>query len=187
MGGAIAIIPARLASTRFPEKVLASRTGRPLIRHVFERASMAGSIARVVVATDHERIAAAVRAFGGECVMTSAEHPNGTSRLDEAARLLGLADDAIVVNVQGDEPEIDPRIIDAAVEALEQSGAEVATVGSPFSPQENRADPAIVKVVCDARGMALYFSRAPIPFLGRAEGGAAAPTLKHVGLYAYRV
>ncbi len=183
---AVAIIPARLGSTRFPEKVLASATGRTLIQHVYERARLAGSVARVVAAVDDARIARAVEGFGGACVMTSASHPNGTSRLAEAAALLGLSDDTIVVNVQGDEPELDPALIDAGVGALVETGAEAATVASPFGPGEDPENPNIVKVVVDARGLALYFSRACVPYQGRAEEGMAARPLKHVGLYVYR-
>ena len=187
-GQAVAIIPARLASTRFPAKALANRTGRPLVQHVVEAAASAGSIARVVVAADDERVAAAVRAFGTEVVLTRVDHPNGTSRLDEAAALLGLADDALVVNVQGDEPEIEPGVIDAAVAALVGSGEAMATVVSPFAPGEDPANPNIVKAVlrtgADGWRRAVYFSRAWIPY--RREGGAAAEPLKHVGLYAYR-
>lgn len=183
-GRAVAIIPARLGSTRFPRKVLADRTGRPLIRHVWESVSRAGSIGRVVVATDAAEVAEAVRAFGGEAVMTG-EHPNGSSRLAEAAATLGLADDVIVVNVQGDEPELEPLVIDAAVEALEASPwAEVSTIASPFQPGEDPSNPNIVKVVLGLNGRALYFSRACVPFVR--SGGTPAPPLKHVGLYVYR-
>ena len=189
MSDAIAIIPARLGSTRFPRKVLASRTGKPLIRHVWERARGARSLARVVIATDDAEVLEAVRAFGGEAVMTSPSHTNGSSRLAEAASILRLPDDALVVNVQGDEPEMDPAVIDAAVALSRSSGAEVATVASPLASHESFDNPNIVKVVLRADGMALYFSRAMIPFprQGGAAGTAeAAPALKHVGLYVYR-
>lgn len=184
---AVAIIPARLGSTRFPEKVLASATGRTLIQHVYDRARLATTVARVVVAVDDPRISRAVDAFGGHAVLTSTSHPNGTSRLAEAASLLGLTDDTIVVNVQGDEPELDPALIDAGVMALTETGAEAATVASPFAPAEDPQNPNIVKVVVDARGMAMYFSRACVPYSGRADHGLAAAALKHVGLYAYRM
>ena len=183
--GATAIIPARLASTRMPGKVLADATGRPMIRHVYERASAAASIGTVVVATDHERIARAVEGFGGRCLMTSPDHPNGTSRLAEASTLLGLPEGAIVVNVQGDEPELDPALIDAGVEALTSTGAEVATVASPMAPGDDPVDPNLVKVVLDCRGWRLYFSRSQVPHAGRADPGEAAAPLKHVGLYVY--
>ena len=189
MQSATAILPARLGSTRFPRKVLASRTGKPLIQHVWEQASRASSLARVVIATDEREVFDAVTAFGGEAVMTSVAHLNGSSRLAEAANILGLPDDALIVNVQGDEPEIDPAVIDAAVELARRSGAEVATVASPLAAHEDFANPNIVKVVMRADGMAMYFSRAKVPF--PREGGAAgsehaAPVLKHIGLYVYR-
>jgi 3-deoxy-manno-octulosonate cytidylyltransferase (CMP-KDO synthetase) len=178
----VAIIPARLGSTRFPGKMLAAETGRPLILHTCQAAARAPLVSRVVVATDTAEIANAVRA-GFEAVLTSAAHPNGTSRLAEAADRLGLDDDAVVINVQGDEPEIDPALIDLAVRTLLETGVEVATVGSPFGPGQDPADPNIVKVVADCRGRALYFSRSHIPF---DRDGAGARPLKHVGLYVYR-
>lgn len=191
--GAVALIPARLGSTRFPGKVLASQTGRPLIWHVATQAAKATGVSRVVVATDSEQIASVVRSFDVEAVMTG-EHPNGTSRLAEASRRLGLADDALVINVQGDEPEIDPGAIEAAADALALTGAEVGTVASPFGPGEYPADPNIVKAVVGCTGLALYFSRALVPHdrdghfqpLRERLEGIARP-LKHVGLYAYRV
>ncbi len=193
-GPAIGLIPARLGSTRFPGKMLASETGRALVLHTLDAARNSDRLGRVVVATDAPEIADVVNAAGGEAVLTSAAHPNGTSRLAEAADLLGLADTTVVVNVQGDEPEIDPALIDLAVDALVGSGADVATVGSPFGPDQDPSDPNIVKVVVDCRGRALYFSRSPIPFdrdsARPADGmyttGGAAGPLKHVGLYVYR-
>lgn len=182
---ATAIIPARLESTRFPGKVLASETGRPLIQHVWEAASSSASIDRVVVATDAREIAEAVAEFGGEWVMTSADHPNGTSRLAEAADRLELPDDACVVNVQGDEPEISPGLIDLLVATLAEASTPVATIASPFAPGQAPSDANIVKVVCDLRGRALYFSRSPIPHR-RADAESGSLPLKHVGLYAYR-
>lgn len=182
-GQAIGIIPARLGSTRFPGKVLAATTGKPLIRHVWEAARRSASLSRVVVATDDETVRAAVAGFGGEAVMTSPEHPNGSSRLAEASVALGLAPDALVVNVQGDEPELEPGAIDAAVALARRGGFEVATIASAFGPGENPADPNIVKVVCGVDHAALYFSRSLIPF-PREAGGA--PPLRHVGLYVYR-
>lgn len=181
----VAIIPARLGSTRFPGKVLADRTGRTLIQHVHEAVSAAPRLAGVHIATDEERVRAAVEAFGGRAIMTRADHPNGSSRLAEAARTLGLADDDIVVNAQGDEPELEPGLIEAAVGALERTGAEVSTIGSPFAPGEDAANPNVVKVVRRADGLALYFSRSLIPYPRGTGPGAAAP-LRHVGLYVYR-
>lgn len=182
----VAIIPARLASTRFPRKVLADKTGRPLIAHVVQAAARASSIPRVVVATDAPEVADAVRAFGGEAVLTSPSHENGTSRVAEAASVLELAPHDIVVNVQGDEPEIDPALIDAAVDALRRSDAAVATVASPFGPGEDASNPNIVKVLIDRRSCALYFTRAPAPFPRDGEFAPGAGPFKHVGLYVYR-
>ncbi len=182
----VGLIPARLASSRFPEKVLANKTGKPLIQHVVESARRSATLSRIVVATDHPRIEEAVRSFGGECVMTSAEHPNGTSRLAEAAERLALGASDIVVNIQGDEPEIDPGVIDAAVARLIEQRTEVATVASPFATGEDAANPNIVKVVLSREGHALYFSRARIPY-PRNTGDSATQPLKHIGLYVYRV
>ncbi len=180
MSDVVVVIPARYASSRFPGKPLAARTGRPLIQHVCERASLASCASRVLVATDDSRIAKAVQGFGGEVVMTRADHPNGTSRLAEVAR--DLAHGTIVVNVQGDEPDIEPALIDKAAQAL--GDADMCTVASPFAADEDPADPNIVKVVVDRMGRALYFSRALIPFKRDAIGPSQ--PLKHVGLYAYR-
>lgn len=182
----VAVIPARWASVRFPGKPLADRTGRPLVVHVMEQANRAASVDLVAVATDDARIADAVRAHGGRAVMTRSDHENGTSRLAEAADHLGLGDDDLVVNVQGDEPEIDPGVIDLAVEALlARPDCAVGTVASPFSEGEDPADPNLVKVVLDVAGRALYFSRALIPH-ARADAGEPQPPLRHVGLYVYR-
>jgi 3-deoxy-manno-octulosonate cytidylyltransferase (CMP-KDO synthetase) len=178
------IIPARYASSRFPGKVLAAATGQPLIRHVWDRASSARLLDELIVATDDRRIVAAVEAFGGRAVMTRDDHPNGSSRLAEVAS--SLRSD-LVVNVQGDEPEIDAGLIDQAVQTLiDRPDCPVATIASPLSPDEDPADPNLVKIVLDLHGRALYFSRALIPH--RRPGGAAsgAGPLKHVGLYAYR-
>ncbi|MFZ4575834.1 MAG: 3-deoxy-manno-octulosonate cytidylyltransferase, partial [Phycisphaerales bacterium] len=163
MRGAVAIIPARLGSTRFPRKVLAAATGKPLIQHVWERARAAWSVRRVVIATDDPEVSAAVASFGGEALMTRRDHPNGTARLAEAAALLALTDDDVVVNVQGDEPEVDPFVIDAAVAKMHDSNADVATVASPFAAGEDPTNPNIVKVVLALDGHAIYFSRSLIP------------------------
>lgn len=181
---AVAVIPARYASVRFPGKVLADRTGKPLIQHVYERALLAKRIDRIVIATDDDRIADAVRSFGGECVVTG-DHPNGTSRIAEVATSLDVP---IIVNVQGDEPEIDPALIDLAIDTLEeQPECPVATVAAPFGADESPTDPNVVKVVVNQNGRALYFSRAHIPHVrdaGSAQGTSLA--LKHIGLYVYR-
>jgi len=185
MSHVVAIIPARMASTRLPGKMLLDKTGRPLIQHVHEAVQKARSLSKIVVATDDERIAAAVAGFGGESVMTGVNHPNGTSRLAEAAAKLGLASDAVVVNVQGDEPEIEPAVIDAAVATLQGGGCEVSTVASPFMPGEDPGNPNIVKVVTKADRQAMYFSRSLIPH--PRQGGTPVEPLKHVGIYAYHV
>lgn len=185
----VGVVPARLASSRFPEKVLASETGKPLVVHVLDQARKARSLDRVVVAADHARIVAAVEQHGGQAVLTREDHPNGTSRLAEVAAKLAESPDDIFVNVQGDEPEIEPETIDAAVELLRSSPwADVATIASPFAPGESPDDPNLVKVVLGEGGRALYFSRAPIPFHRDAAKGASprAKPLRHVGLYAYR-
>lgn len=189
--GAVAVIPARFGSTRFPGKPLAAKTGKPLIQHVYEQAAKARSVDRIIVATDDRRIADAVIAFGGEAVMTG-EHPNGTSRIAEVAATLTCE---VIVNVQGDEPAMEPGLIDAAVAALLAApSAPMATIASPFADHEDPNDPNLVKVVLSRRGNALYFSRAPIPcwrdrdrdLAGNAAARPASQPLKHVGLYVYR-
>jgi 3-deoxy-manno-octulosonate cytidylyltransferase (CMP-KDO synthetase) len=189
-GGCVAFIPARLGSTRFPGKVLADQTGRPLIQHVYEAVRGSRSLSRVVVATDDERVVKAAQKFGAEAVMTSLDHANGTSRIAEAAATLGLSDDQLVVNVQGDEPELDPATIDAAVSALSRlesvAEAKVGTVASPMTAEEDPGNPNVVKVVCDQRGCALYFSRSRVPFDRDGRGGADVACLRHVGIYVYR-
>jgi len=182
----VAIIPARLASSRFPRKVLARSTGKYLIEHVWEQTRKASSIERVVIACDHPEVMLAAAGFGAQAVLTDESHPNGSSRLAQAARLLGLSDEDLVVNVQGDEPEIDPGIIDAAVALSTRTGAPVSTIAAPLDSNQSHTDPNIVKVVLRADGHALYFSRAPIPF-ARQGGDQSAPVLKHIGLYVYRV
>lgn len=185
MDRAIAIIPARYGSTRFPGKPLADATGQPLIQHVCDQARKASLVSRVIVATDDARIANAVRQFDGEVVMTRADHPNGTSRLAEVVENLPEDESGLIVNVQGDEPEIDPTHIDLAVQALcDHPEADVATLASPFGPDEDPHDPNIVKVVCSGSGEALYFSRALIPH--DRDGAKRLPPLSHIGLYVYR-
>lgn len=186
---AVAIIPARLGSTRFPAKALAAETGKPLVVHVCEQASKAKSVHRVVVATDADEIRSAVESHGFEVVMTSVEHQNGTSRLAEASKALGLDDDQLVVNVQGDEPEIEPAVIDAAGKAGAQiDGIGVGTVVTRIFTDEDFRNPNIVKAVLgmDRGGAraAIYFSRAPVPFPRSSPGD---PPYRHVGIYAYSV
>jgi 3-deoxy-manno-octulosonate cytidylyltransferase (CMP-KDO synthetase) len=183
---AVVVVPARMASVRFPGKVLASATGMPLVQHVVLAARRAACAARVVVATDDRRVEAALKPLGTEVVMTSAEHANGTNRLAEAAQVLGLADDQIVVNAQGDEPELEPAVVDAAVGALVRTGAPMATAAARFGPGEDARNPNVVKVVVGLDGAAMYFSRAVIPFDRDGRGGTGSTPLKHIGVYAYR-
>jgi 3-deoxy-manno-octulosonate cytidylyltransferase (CMP-KDO synthetase) len=187
------VIPARMRSTRLAGKMLADIAGKPLVAWVAERARESGA-SEVVVATDHEDIERAVRALGWKAVRTSAAHPSGTDRLAEAAAVLGYAADEIVVNVQGDEPLIDPALIRAvAAELARHPLASIATAAHPIESAETFFDPNVVKVVTDEAGLALYFSRAPIPYArdAFAQGRAALPqgftALRHIGIYAYRV
>lgn len=170
---ALAIIPARLASTRLPEKILLARTGKPLIQHVYEAARSARLVERVVVATDDDRIEAAVREFGGEVVRTRADHPNGTSRVAEAAA--ALPGDRIL-NVQGDEPGLEGAMLDALVEALDR--AEMATLACPLSPSD---PPSTVRVTTGEHGWAMRFFRGGLMMAG--DGGR---TLRHIGVYGFR-
>lgn len=188
-----AVVPARYASTRLPGKPLADIGGKPMVVRVLERAQAAGA-SEVWVATDHEAVRDAVLAAGGKVVMTRPDHPSGTDRLAEVAIALGWADDDIVVNVQGDEPLIDPALVAAVAAALaEDAEAAIATAAHPIHDLAEVFNPNVVKVVCDARERALYFSRAPIPWArdAWAERRDALPEnlpmLRHVGLYAYRV
>lgn len=177
------IIPARHASTRFPGKPLADLGGKPMVVRVCERAAASGA-AQVHVATDDERIAAAVRAAGYSALRTRDDHPSGTDRVAEAARALRLADDDVVVNLQGDEPLMPPALIAEVAAALERDAeAPMATACHPLHDAAERASPNVVKVVLDARNRALYFSRAQIPY-PREAGGR---WFRHAGLYAYRV
>jgi len=180
----VAVVPARWGSTRFPGKELALLHGIPVVVHALRRASEARRVERVIAAVDDERIAKAAREAGFEVVMTRADHPNGTSRIAEVAASLHCE---MVVNVQGDEPRIEPALIDLAVEALDNAGRQVpvSTVASPFMPGEDPANPNIVKVVVGTNGRALYFSRSLVP-CNRDGGAGAVQPLKHVGLYVYR-
>lgn len=185
----IVVIPARLASTRLPRKMLLAETGKPLIQHTYESALSARRPAEVIVATDHEEIAAAVRAFGGRVEMTDPALPSGTDRVAEVARRLPAVD--VVVNVQGDEPEAAGEAIDAMLDLLSlRPDAPMATVAAPLHRREALNDPACVKVVCDNRGRALYFSRSLIPFPrewdDRFVASESPVFLQHMGLYAYR-
>ena len=185
------LIPARLASTRLPRKPLADIGGLPMVVRVAQRAEQS-SAAQVVVAADNERIADACSRHGVRVVLTRADHPSGSDRLAEACELLGLAGDDVVVNVQGDEPLIDPALIDAVAALLQQRPqASMSTAAHPIAEVADFANPNVVKVVLQADGLALYFSRAPIPWWrdGFTQGIAALPDpapLRHVGIYGYR-
>jgi 3-deoxy-manno-octulosonate cytidylyltransferase (CMP-KDO synthetase) len=177
------VIPARYASTRFPGKPLADLAGKPMLAHVCARAHASGAVA-VHVATDDPRIAAAARAHGFRAVMTRADHASGTDRIAEAVHELKLADEEIVVNVQGDEPLIAPSLIAEVAEALEKrEPASVSTACHAIHASAELDNPNVVKVVMDAEGYALYFSRARIPY--PRERGATC--YRHAGIYAYRV
>ena len=188
----VAVIPARAASTRLPGKPLADIAGKPMVVRVAERAAQSSATA-VYVATDDAAIARAVEQHGYRALLTRADHPTGTDRLSEAAVQLGLDGDALVVNVQGDEPLIDPALIDAVAQLLAQRPqADIATCAAPLADADALFNPNVVKVVCGRDDCALYFSRAPIPWArdALADGGRrlapGLPALHHIGLYAYR-
>ncbi|MBI3584124.1 MAG: 3-deoxy-manno-octulosonate cytidylyltransferase [Nitrospinae bacterium] len=186
----IAIIPARYDSTRFTGKPLASINGKPLIQHVWERVSMSKSLKRIIVATDDERIFKAVREFGGEGLMTSSSHASGTDRISEVAKNI---DADIIVNVQGDEPLIEPEMIDETVKPLlNNSEILMATLKTRITNNEELKDPNVVKVVTDRDGFALYFSRFPIPYVRDSgqwsvvSGQEKNIHYKHIGIYVYK-
>lgn len=190
------LIPARLASTRLPNKPLADIGGVPMVVRVAQRAAQSAA-SRTVVATDSTEIVETCRAFGVLAVLTDAGHPSGSDRLAQACRVLGLADDSIVVNVQGDEPMIDPALIDAVAMLLSKHpDCAMSTAAHPIEQLADFLNPNVVKVVLDARNIALYFSRAPIPAArdfptqawwntGQSDDVRPKP-LRHVGIYAYR-
>jgi 3-deoxy-manno-octulosonate cytidylyltransferase (CMP-KDO synthetase) len=186
------VVPARLASTRLPDKPLADIGGAPMVVRVAQRAALSGA-REVVVATDHVSIQSACERHGVRALMTRVDHASGSDRLAEACTLLDLADDAVVVNVQGDEPLIEPALIDACAELLGQrNDCVMSTVAHAIQDLADYVNPNVVKVVLDAQARALLFSRAPLPWWrdGSAKGAAALPqdppALRHVGLYAYR-
>jgi 3-deoxy-manno-octulosonate cytidylyltransferase (CMP-KDO synthetase) len=192
MSGFHVVIPARHASTRLPGKMLADVGGKPLVVRVAERAARSGA-KTVTVATDHEPIREAVRSMGFDAIMTRVDHPSGTDRIAEAARTLGLGDEAVIVNVQGDEPLIDPALIASVATLLEaHPQAAIATAAHAIVHAEEFFNPNVVKVVLDARGFARYFSRAPIPWARdafakvRDQLPAHMPCYRHVGIYGFR-
>lgn len=188
MPTAVGVVPARLASTRLPRKLLLAETGKTVLRHTWENALRATSLSEVVIAADGPEIAAAARSFSANCVLTG-EHPSGTDRIAEVARKhLPHAD--LLVNIQGDEPELDPDQIDLLVRTLTESGAEMATLGTPIRSRAELDSPSCVKIALAGDGRAIYFSRSPIPFVRDADPdellAGEAPWLLHLGVYAYR-
>lgn len=189
------VIPARYASTRFPGKPLVELAGKTMVQHVYERSLESGA-SRVIVATDDARIESVAKGFGAEVCMTSADHPSGTDRLQEVVNKIGLADHEIVVNVQGDEPLIPAKLIDQVADNLAaHQDAGISTLAEPIETKTDLLNSNVVKVVTDIRGMALYFSRAPIAWprdmMANNELPEALPSLfawrRHIGIYAYRV
>lgn len=180
---ATVVIPARYASTRFPAKVLAAKTGRPLVQHVVDQVRKCRRVRQIIVAADDQRIVHALEPFGTRCVLTDPNHASGTDRIAEVAR--GLDDD-IMVNVQGDEPEIEPAIVDGLIARLEESTDEMATAATPFPAGADVANPNLVKVVRAADGRAMYFSRSVIPHQRDKSGGPPPAYYLHLGIYAYR-
>jgi 3-deoxy-manno-octulosonate cytidylyltransferase (CMP-KDO synthetase) len=180
----VGVIPARYGSTRLPGKSLVPLCGKPLVQWVVERARLARRLDRLLVATDDERIAEVVRAFGGEPVMTRVDHPSGTDRIAEA--VAGM-DAEVVINIQGDEPLIDPVLIDSLAAAMaEDAGWDMVTAVCPITDPQDLVNPAVVKAVWAADGRALYFSRATIPFVRDAEPPAGLRHWRHIGIYGYR-
>ena len=185
------IIPARYASSRLPRKPLADIVGKPMIQHVWKKAQQA-SANRVIIATDHEEIEKVAKAFGAEVCMTSTEHNSGTERLSEVIEKMAIADDEVIVNVQGDEPLIPPAIIQQVAQNLAENQVNMATLAVKLETKEELFNPNCVKVVTDQKGMALYFSRAAIPFARDHFADcddafvASQPYLRHIGIYAYR-
>lgn len=181
-----AIIPARYASTRFPGKPLAMLGGKPVIQRVYEQA--VAVLGEAYVATDDERIRQAVEAFGGQAVMTRADHKSGTDRIEEAAEKIGTTAD-VIINVQGDEPFIQRSQIETLCQQFDDPQTQIATLGKRFESMEATENPNSPKIVCDTKGFALYFSRSVIPFIRgteRSEWFGKFPFLKHLGIYAYR-
>jgi 3-deoxy-manno-octulosonate cytidylyltransferase (CMP-KDO synthetase) len=186
---AYGVIPARLQSTRLPRKLLLAETGKPLIQHTWDAAAQAACLAEVIVATDSAEIADAVRRFGGRAEMTG-EHPSGTDRIAEVTRRC-LPQAGVIVNIQGDEPEIDPDHIGTLVALLESHpSAQMATLARPITSRQQLDSPSCTKVVCAADGRALYFSRSPIPHCRDCNPdellAGESPWLLHLGIYAYR-
>ena len=179
------VIPSRYASQRLPGKPLIDIRGKPLIQHVHERACESAATV-VVIATDDDRIAEAAESFGATVCMTSTHHQSGTERIAEVADIMDWPDQQVVVNLQGDEPTMPPRLIDQCAALLDDATADIATLASPFLSQADFENPNCVKVVRDAAGHAIYFSRATIPYPRDTHRDARAVALHHHGIYAYR-
>lgn len=182
----IAIIPARYASTRFPGKPLAMLGGKPVIQRVYEQAKAV--LGEAYVATDDDRIRETVEQFGGQAIMTRADHKSGTDRIEEAAEKIGTTAD-VIINVQGDEPFIQRSQIETLCQQFDDPQTQIATLGKRFESMEAVENPNSPKIVCDTKGFALYFSRSVIPFIRgveRQEWFGKFPFLKHLGIYAYR-
>jgi 3-deoxy-manno-octulosonate cytidylyltransferase (CMP-KDO synthetase) len=181
---ATVVIPARFGSTRFPAKILASSTGRPLVQHVVDQAKKCRRVRQTIVATEDSRIVDALKPFGTTAVMTSPSHQSGTDRIAEVAANLN---DDIIVNVQGDEPEIEPDIIDGLIGLLmEDASADMATAVTPFPSGQDVANPNLVKCALGLEGQAIYFSRSAIPFRREANDPSNCAYYLHLGIYAYR-
>lgn len=183
MAAATVVIPARFGSTRFAAKILANQTGRPLVQHVVDQVGQCRNVRQTIVATDDQRIVDALTPFGTRCVMTSSAHQSGTDRIAEVAQKL---DDEIIINVQGDEPEIEPQIIDALVDRLAMAKEDMVTAATAFPNGADPNDPNLVKVAIALDGRAIYFSRSPIPFRRDRASIANAPFHLHLGIYGYR-
>ena len=180
---ALGVIPARLGSTRLPEKILRSISGKPMIQHVWECAKRAKKLEDVIVATDDARIQKCVEGFGGKAFMTRSDHPNGTSRI---AEVMGHFKQDLVINIQGDQPLVDPKALDEMVSIFERSkDVEMLTLAVRMTDKASFENPNVVKIVCDGEGDALYFSRATIPFF-QGKQDCAFSFLKHLGVYGYR-
>ncbi len=183
MSAPVAVIPARFAASRFPGKPLTPIAGKPMVQHVYERCVEAGCFSQVIIATDDARIEAAARSFGATCVMTSPSCASGTDRVAEVATALGLLGDAVLINVQGDEPAVHPGSLATLAKTFDDPAVDMATLVRPLREDE-RPNPNVVKVVLDEARNALYFSRADLPF--QRDPGAPVPRFAHLGLYGYR-
>jgi 3-deoxy-manno-octulosonate cytidylyltransferase (CMP-KDO synthetase) len=183
LAAATVVIPARFGSTRFAAKILANQTGRPLVQHVVDQVAQCRNVRQTIVATDDQRVVDALSPFGTRCVMTSASHQSGTDRIAEVAEKL---DDDIIVNVQGDEPEIEPQTIDALVDRLAMKQEDMVTAATMFPAGADPNDPNLVKVAIGLDGRAMYFSRSAIPFRRDPSATSNAPFHLHLGIYGYR-